>query len=370
MTMPTTRRSACLEFSLVWLALVALLPIAGRPADYTVNGWKIGVSVTPDTPSIMLGEPTWLSFKVENFSEENLQIIVGGDYRNEYGRPNSFKIRVTDENGRAVPQPVVKFEFGGMIGPQLLLAKSNYIFRLFVSDWATFDRPGRYTFECARPLQLIKSTKDTASWLNTPGVDVSAKTELTVTPSNFVRIGEVIDKLGTEVLAAKDPAASSARKALASLHDDRVLIIWLKSQEQTTSDAKFHAYTALAEYPAAEAVAALKRGVDLKGDDLPNCCTTAKVAEDLAKNVRVAAAHALAKNTNPEARKFLLARRHMGDDELRLTVVHMLGREKTDESSKILSEMAADPAEIVSAEAARYLKERSFTKPTPDQNQK
>jgi len=350
--------------TLVCLALLAPLPVAARPADYTVNGWKIGVSVTPDAPSIMLGEPTWLSFKVENFSDENLQLIVGGDYRNEYGRPNSFKIRVTDENSHAVPQPQVKFEAGGMVGPQPPLAKSNYTFRLFVPHWATFDGPGRYTFECARPLQLVKSTKDTASWRNTPGVEVSAKTELAVTPPDFVRMGKVIEKLGADLLAAGEISSTEARNALASIHDDRVLPIWLKCLEQKTYEAKFHALIALGDYPAAETVEALKRAMDLKGEDLPNCCTTAQVAESLAKNLRVAAVQALAKNTNPEARKFLLARRHTGDDEMRLTVVHMLGREKTDESSKLLSEMTADPAKLVSREAARYLKERGLTKPT------
>ena len=191
------------------------------------------------------------------------------------------------------------------------------------------------------------------------------KIGVSVTPPDFVRMGEVIEKLGAELLAAKEPSSTSASKALASLHDERVLPIWLKCQEQKTYDTKFHAFVALENYPAAESVEALKRGVGLKGDDLPNCCTTAKGAEDLAKNLRVAAVHALARNTNPEARRFLLARLHTGDDELRLTVVHMLGREKTDESSKLLNEMTTDPAKLVSSEAARYLKERGSTKPTP-----
>ena len=41
--------------------------------------WPMEVTVVADQPVIMLGEPTWLSFTVRNLSEENLQILVGGD---------------------------------------------------------------------------------------------------------------------------------------------------------------------------------------------------------------------------------------------------------------------------------------------------
>ena len=42
----------------------------------------------------MLGEPGYVLFKVTNQSDRNLRIMVGGDYRNRLGRPDSFKIEV------------------------------------------------------------------------------------------------------------------------------------------------------------------------------------------------------------------------------------------------------------------------------------
>jgi hypothetical protein len=348
--------------SLVALAVVALLALNTQAADYTVRDWKIAVSVVPDAPAITLGEPTWLSFKVENLSGEDLQIIVGGDYRNEYGRPNSFKIQVTDEQGRTAPQPGVRFEGGGLIGPRPLPAGSNYIFRLFVPDWARFGWPSTYTFACARALKLLQPRAD-HSWSNAPEVVVSVTTRLTVKPRDDARLGEVIHDLGEKLLNTHEN--SEARKALASIHDDRVLPIWLKSQERKTYDARFSALNALADYPAPQAVEALQRAVDLKGEDFPNCCTTAEVAESLARNIRVVAVHSLAKNKNPDGRKFLLERRRSSDDELRLIVVPMLGAEKTAESTVFLEEMKNDTNKLVRGEAERYLRERGAPKPFP-----
>jgi hypothetical protein len=345
------------------LAVMALWPDDTQAADYTVNGWKIAVTVVPDSPVIMLDEPAWLSFKVENLSDENLQVVAGGDYRNALGRPSSFRIRVIDEQGRAVPQPKIGFEHGGMMWAAPLPAQSNYVFRLFLPDWARFERPGAYTFVCERTLQLLKPQADSSFLDKATNVDVSARTLLTVTASDPKRLGNLIDDLGRRILSEHDQVATDARKALASIQDERVLPWLLKSLELKTYGAKFYALSSLANYEAPAAVEGLKSALNLKGADLPNCCTTAQLADSLAKNLRVAAVHSLARNKNPDARKFLLEQRRGADDELRLTVVHMLGREKSEESASILKEMAADASKLVRSEAGRYLKERSRTDP-------
>jgi hypothetical protein len=344
--------------SLLAALAMAWWPGVTQSAEYVVDGWKIGVAVVPDSPTIMLGEPAWLSFKVQNLSGENLQVVAGGDYRNALGRPNSFKVRVSDEQGRAVPQPKIDFEHGGMMWPAPLPAKSNYVFRLFVPDWARFERPGAYTFACERTLQLLKAQAGSSFLDKTANVDVSAQTLLTVTASDPARLGNLIDDLGRKILSEQDQVATDARKALASIHDERVLPWLLKSLELKTYGAKFYALTSLANYEAPAAVEGLKAALNLKGADLPTCCTTAQLAESSAKNLRVAAGHSLARNKNPDARKFLLEQRRASDDEVRLTVVHMLGREKSEESTSILEEMAADRSQLVRGEAERYLKER------------
>src|SRR5215471_16809456 len=89
---------------------------------------QLEVSLVVDKPKIMLGEPVYFSFIVQNESDQNLQVIVGGDYRNSLGRPESFSVTVTRDDGKPVLQPDAGMSFGGLIGPQKLPAEGNYVF--------------------------------------------------------------------------------------------------------------------------------------------------------------------------------------------------------------------------------------------------
>jgi len=346
--------------SLSALALAALWSTESSAAEYTVNGWKIRVSVASDSPAVMLGEPMWLSFKVENLSNEDLQLIVSGsDTRGDFGFGDTFQVRVVDEAGVVILPPKKAGSGGnGRVGPQSLPSQSNYTFRLFLPDWVQWERPGTYTIACAKQLRLLKPEAD-RSWNNTTNLSVAAETKVVVTAYDAVRMGELIEALGSELLASQSSGGDEPRKSLAHIHDDRALPFWLKRLEHKDYSAKFGALNALGGYPAQAAVEALKQAMESKGADLPNCCTTAEGSDSLARNLRVLAAHSLAKNKNPDARRFLLDHRRSPDNELRLTVVHMLGREKTEESAALLKEMTSDTNTLVRGEAERYLKDRT-----------
>jgi HEAT repeat protein len=320
---------------------------------YVTGEGQLAISLVPDKLSIMLGEPVWLSFKVENLTDQNLQVIVGGDYQNALGRPNSFKVETADKDGNAVPQPDAGMEGGGMVGPQPLLAKSNYVFRLFLPDWAQFVKPGTYLINCRKTLELLRPQSGVPFHEQvTTKLETEEKASITVTAMDDQRIGGIIADLGARSLSDD----GGARKSLASIHDNRIIPFLLRILALKTYEAKFFALETLADYDTSASVDALKSGLDIRGDDLPNCCTTPEGAEQLATNLRVVAAQSLAKNRNPESRRFLLSRRGDPMDELRLTVVHMLGRSKSDESISILREMTHDTNTMVRGEAERYLK--------------
>ena len=63
-------------------------PVTKQPL--TVDEKLIEVNLVPDKSTVMLGEPVYLSFVVENNSDHDLQVIVDGDYRNALGRPETF----------------------------------------------------------------------------------------------------------------------------------------------------------------------------------------------------------------------------------------------------------------------------------------
>jgi hypothetical protein len=117
---------------------------------------RLEVSLVIDKPKIMLGEPVYLSFIVQNESDQDLQVLVGGDYQNSLGRPETFNVTVTKDDGKRVPQPDAGISFGGLSGSQKLPAKGNYVFRLFLPHWAAFEEFGNYRIVAKRTLKLRK----------------------------------------------------------------------------------------------------------------------------------------------------------------------------------------------------------------------
>lgn len=335
------------------LMLLLLTPARAAAQTYDVGGRTVEVALSADKPSVMLGEPVYLSFEVRNLSGEDLQVMVGGDYRNALGRPESFRVEVVGEDGRAVPQPDAGMGMGGLSSGQKIPAGGKYVFKLFLPHWATFDAPGEYTISCRRSLSLAEygaDFSDKAAWRS---VDVEAATKVRVTPRDDAALGEVIESWAGELsqgMSAKEnyvensARASRAVKALAAIDDPRTvkhLTAVMESDSGSFDGLKFEASRALARYETGAALAALKAAATDKDD-----------------NVRHAVANALSAGKHAGAFDQLLSMRRDSNYAVRLTVVHALGKKNSDESAALLRVMAGDENEMVRREALRYLNER------------
>ena len=103
----------CFAVSLVLLlscSAVVTAQVEEKNQDVPVR-----IALKPDKKTIMLGEPLFFAFEVTNLSGEKLCLGVGGDYRNRFGRPDSFRVLVRSDDGTQVPQPEV-LNFGGFSG--------------------------------------------------------------------------------------------------------------------------------------------------------------------------------------------------------------------------------------------------------------
>jgi hypothetical protein len=307
----------------------------------------------------MLGEPGWLQFSVRNLSTEDLQVLVGGDYRNALGRPESFKVRVVRESdGAGVPQPSAGQTMGGMVGPQKLSAGGEYVFRLFLPHWATFESPGRYAITCERKLQLLQPQEGKFfAELKPVEVEVSAHTVIDVTPRDEAAMGEVIRTLGERMLAGtSDDDARTAAAMLATIDDERVVPWLCRAVDSKSYSLKFVGVITLAKFDSDEAFAGLQRGMATRGSDFdPASATRPELLEQSADNIRHAAAGALSRSRHPAARAFLLEQRHDSAEGVRITVLHLLGTMPPDEALPILREMSSDANERVRREAERYI---------------
>jgi hypothetical protein len=322
---------------------------------FQAGEWPVEVTVAADHPTIILGEPTWLSFTVANLSNEPLQILVGGDYQNDLGRPASFTVRVVGRDGKWVPVPDAGRGTGGLIGPRDLPAHGRYVFRLFLPHWATFTEAGTYEIICRRTLQLLRPAADGAfARQPTSDIAVEVRTTLGVLPRDSLRMKAVIDELGKQMLEADgEKPGDEAVIALAWIDDPRVVPYFIRALEIRSYTLKFIAVRLFGRFATEEALAGLKSALALTAADFDG--VTPEKSAELAARIRSAAVDALARSGHPQARELLVAQRRDPAERVRLSVVRAVGRMPRAQSVPLLQEMAKDGSAEVRAEAKRHL---------------
>lgn len=330
---------------------------------YTVNGYEIQTRLVPDKTTVMLGEPVYVSFIVDNHSDQDLQVLVGGDYRNGLGRPESFTVTVQGEGNRHVPQPDAGPGFGGLTGPEKIPAGGNYAFRLFLPHWATFQKVGNYTMVASRTLSLRKHTSELGNLMEFgTQVQMRASTKFRVVPLDEAKIGDIIDHLGSamfgtyineseieglddvmvrEYLSKYVNKPTEAFRALDYVHDERAIPHFLKALEPNGHGLKSSALHALSKFNNESAFMALQKGLETEGEN---------------NSIHLAAAWGLIRSPHPEAIPYLLSKRRHPYEGVRMTVLHVLDEMKPEEAIPILMDMVHDESERVSTEAKRYLK--------------
>jgi hypothetical protein len=342
---------------LLFAGLLAFAALSSRAAIFRAGAWPLEVSVAPDQPAVMLGEPAWLSFTVKNLSEENLQILVGGDYGNELGRPASFQIKTTRTDGKWVSQPDVGPSSGGLVGAEDLPAGGSYVFRLFMPHWAIFTETGKYTIACQRTLQVFRPTPGGATDLRKqPTVDVvaDARTTLQVQPPDPAEMGRVISKLGEAMVSAGgNKPGDEAVIALAWIDDPRVVSYFRAAFTLRSYALKFIAVQVLARFATDEAFEGLRLAMQTRATDFDSA--TGEPLPELAAKIRAAAAGGLSRSQHPRAREFLINFRRDEVENVRMTVLHAIGRLPPAEALPLVKEMTEDPSPRVSDEARRYI---------------
>lgn len=332
------------NFALIlFLILAAFVTQTSRVTceTYTVDGFEIRTRLVPDKTSIMLGEPVHVSFVVENHSHQDLQVLVGGDYRNALGRPESFTVTVQGEDNRHVPQPDAGYGMGGLLGPEKIPAGGNYAFRLFLPHWATFQEVGNYTMTASRILSLRKHSSKLWNLMERGiQVETEASTKFRVVPLDEAKMGNIIDGLGSAMFSKYSNESEEATDALDYIQDDRVILYFVRASETDRYGLKFNSLHALSKFDSESAFMALRNGLETEGED---------------NNIYLSAAGALAMSPHPEAIPYLLSKRGHPSEGVRMTILHALGELQPDEAIPILQEMTNDESESVSAEAKRYL---------------
>jgi hypothetical protein len=315
----------------------------------TYEEQQIEIGLKPDEETIMLGEPVFLAFEVKNLLAQDLCLGVGGDYRNNLGRPDSFKVSVTGKDGKAVPQPEAK-GFGGFSGCAQIPANGNYVVKLFLPHWATFTETGSYTINVRRRMAFFNYQPKHTTFPDPDIVlqaDVSA--HINVAPYDEERMGEVIRSLGEVMLDITNPAARDSAQALAHIGDRRAIKYFARALEQF-GEAEFADFTekylissravsALAQFDDDSAIEALEAVMWSPSND-----------------TRLDVASALVSSKHPKAIGLLLKMRNDSYWFVRLRVAQGLSKVKSADATALLREMLADENEEVRKAARDGLK--------------
>lgn len=329
------------------LLLLATSRAITAQADTTNQEAPVQIRLKLDKDTIMLGEPLFISFGVTNLSGEKLCLDIGGDYRNRFGRPDSFTVSVSRDDGSELPQlPVINL--GGLFGCASIEAGDTYTVRLFLSDWANIERIGSYRINVKRGMSF--SSYDPSDAKNKYSMRADLNADFVVVPPDENTIGGLINSLGSIMLDVSDPRAAESAQALASIQDKRVISYFAEALRKS-KDSESDFYSRHEERIRATAIAALATYDDDRAIDALKGAMNSRIDD-----TRLAVATAFGHSPHRSAIKLLLK---MQDDKywfVRLRVAQGLDKVKTKESLAALQKLLKDEDEHVRDAAKESLR--------------
>ncbi len=223
-------------------------PLVNRYTSRT-NDFSISSGFIPDTSSIVVGEPLFLTFVISNHTDKLFQFGFFAD--------SNFEIVATNSTGKPAKNPNPGRAYSGG-GTRVSVSRVQpYYERVFLNKWCGFDEPDDYTVTCRYTFH--NNFFGLTDFFDSPIVTVF---KLKVLPTNPKRITEIIESWG-RVVETNGPLHEAAQ-ALANIQDPRT-IPHLAVLVMKGSDINYIAVHALARFTnnlaAADALTeALKNG--------------------------------------------------------------------------------------------------------------
>lgn len=338
-------------FKALFLLLALLSPVVGVNADEKpTTAFPVQVELIPEKAAILVGEPTYLKFRVTNPTDDDWQVGVGGDYRNSTGRPDSFQLSYLDAQGQVVQQAEKGWNMGGLFTTRTVPAHGHYDYSLFLPHWFKIRESGKITVTAKRTLLLSIGKSFNFSTLGKGSkVPVEASASLQVLPYDAEKLGQLIEQLGNLMLLDRQLSVyqGTSENRLAAIEDPRIIPYFVRAIDMR----RFEGIEVLGRYNNDGAFNALKNAmIDTGADD----------------NIRHRIASALSRSPHPDALDFLITQRHDPYHGVRITVVQRLSSTDEKRAIPLLKEMSLDSNASVSGEAKRILKEFEAKRLAPE----
>ena len=157
---------------------------------YRVNNQSLKAGFVPNKTTVVWGEPMFVTLTVQNLDEETFTFEFGGDYRGS-GRHERFKIKVTDSDGKLLPDPSRGFEGGGILSPRVVRGRDAVVETVELADFRSLPGPGEYSVSCRFDLVRSWVTGDKPEFR----VPVETTYKLTILPREPANVQRVLAEL-------------------------------------------------------------------------------------------------------------------------------------------------------------------------------
>jgi hypothetical protein len=318
-------------------------------SEFAVSRAVLRVSLVPDAPSVMVGEPSFVTMVIENVGAEAVTLEYSWMGRNDLGRPSNYSIEAQDAQGAAVPVAPIGPEFGGQSWNVTLDPGQSRRTRMLLSLWTPFERPGRYAL-------ALRTTMPARAASMTSAVEtaLSARANIDVRPENPADFVAMIAALEARALRSDEDAA----RAIVWIKDPRVIDALVRLASRPLAGETVSYLFALGRFDDERAVAALERSLRVTAADLdPSRYANDSLREQSAQSLRLTSAQALDRCPHARALSVLLSLRQDSNDNVRLTVLHRAARLPRAQSEPVIRAMLSDRYALVRQEAERYLRE-------------
>ena len=320
------------------LAIICLIGSAHAAEKTAPDPSMITMTLVPDKTLVMVGEPVYFNFVIENISAKEIEIQITVDH--------DYELRAFDSASGKLMHGVRR-TWLCMVFPETikLKPKEKHTIPALLQNWVFLREPGNYLIK----IELLPSYGENGAKI---GLSGSAETTLEIVPLDQGKLGVIIDRLGNAMMAAKNGDLWAAN-ALSVVEDERAIGWFIKALSIKNYDTQNSALKALARFNNDAAYQALKGALDIRTED-----TGGNNPDWSAGSLRSTAAYGLAISPYKKAQPFLLSQRNSVHTEVRSQYVQLLNRSNSDEATATIREMLNDPDIKIVEMVGRILKDR------------
>ncbi len=158
---------------------------------------KVSTHIELRKDTLLLGEPAFFEYVINNDSDEPIFVEEGGDYRS--GRKISFSVFIISADNDTLKIRELWGAMGGLIGFNEVMPRQSRKFKLFLPMWGGIEKPGKYRLVASKKFRIAPENPFLKEDYSKVQVVPKESTTSFIVIDDNERLGEFIEHLVTEI---------------------------------------------------------------------------------------------------------------------------------------------------------------------------